>query len=432
MTSQTFADGYKDEPYWWQGSPRPQLAERALPDRADVLVVGSGYTGLCAALETARAGRHTVVVDAQDAGWGCSSRNGGLISTSIKPSFSELAARYGEQSAFAIRREGHNALEWIADFVATEQLDCSFRISGKFYGAHTAGKFEEIAADLGKEPKGLEVKAHVVPRSEQHKEIATDLYHGGIVYEQHASVNPARYHQSILARVLACEADIVTHCPVLTLQRDGSGFEAQTGKGKVKAQHVIVATNGYTGALLPWLQRRIIPIGSYMIATEALPRSLIDELLPGNRTIGDTRKVVYYYRPSPDRSRIIFGGRVTANETDPRNSAPLLYRDLVELFPALKDYGVSHSWMGYVAYTFDHLAHVGHTDGVYYAMGYCGSGVAMSSYLGTRIAQQLLGKPEGQTGFDNLRFPTRPFYFGNPWFLSTVVAYYRWRDRMAR
>ena len=165
-----------------------------------------------------------------------------------------------------------------------------------------------------------------------------------------------------------------------------------------------------------------------MIATDVLDDDLINELMPTDRVISDTRKVVYYYRPSPDRRRIIFGGRVTTGEVDVKKSGALLRRDLIGIFPELKNVKVSHSWMGFVAYTFDELPHIGEYEGIHYAMGCCGSGVGMASYLGTRVAEQVLGRKEGDTAFDKLTFETRPFYTGKPWFLPATVAYYRWRD----
>ncbi len=191
---------------------------------------------------------------------------------------------------------------------------------------------------------------------------------------------------------------------------------------------MVVATNGYTGRLTPWLRRRVIPIGSYIIATEPIEPDLMARLMPRNRVVGDTRKVVYYYRASPDRRRILFGGRVSHGETDPRRTAPRLHADMAQLFPELAPVRISHSWVGFVAYTFDALAHIGRHDGIYYAMGYCGSGVSMAGYLGMRVGQKVLARGQGQTGFDDVVFATRPFYGGNPWFLSPMVAYYRWCD----
>jgi glycine/D-amino acid oxidase-like deaminating enzyme len=191
---------------------------------------------------------------------------------------------------------------------------------------------------------------------------------------------------------------------------------------------VVIASNGYTGAVTPWHRRRVIPIGSYIIATEPIAPDVMDRLFPTNRIVSDTRQVVYYYRVSPDRQRVIFGGRVSQGETDPRASGPLLRAELVRLFPELAKVRISHSWMGMVAYTFDTMAHAGLHDGMHYAMGYCGSGVSMASYLGMRTGQKLLGLKEGRTGFDGAPFQTRPLYFGNPWFLAASVSYYRWRD----
>jgi len=162
-----------------------------------------------------------------------------------------------------------------------------------------------------------------------------------------------------------------------------------------------------------------------------LPSELMRRLMPKDRIVSDTRKVVFYYRASPDQRRILFGGRVSVSETDPRVSGPLLHADLVKVFPELAHTRISHSWCGFVAYTFDELMHIGRHDGMHYATGYCGSGVGMGSYLGMRLGQQVLGLPEGRTAFDGLGFRTRPFYFGRPWFLAPSIRYFRWRDRQA-
>ena len=432
MRDRLFTENARLTPYWWDHVPRPVLPDAAPPATADVVVIGSGYTGLSAALQTARGGRDTLVVDAEDAGWGCSTRNGGQISTSIKPGYDELARRHGAARAFQIVKEGQNSLAWAADFVAREKIDCDFRIVGRFHAAHNAAQYEILARRLESQPRELAVQAHMVPRAEQRRELGTDAYFGGAVYAQHASIDPARFHQGMLDRVLAAGARIVPRCAATAIHRDGAGFRVDTARSSIAARQVVVATNGYTGRLTPWLRRRVIPIGSYIIATEPIPRETMARLMPRDRIVSDTRKVVYYYRPSPDGTRILFGGRVSRNETDPRISGPRLHAAMTGVFPELAGTRISHSWYGFVAYTFDELMHVGERDGLYYSMGYCGSGVGMAGYLGTRIGQQVLGLAEGGTGFDGLPFQTRPFYRGNPWFLAPSIMYYRWRDQRGR
>lgn len=419
----------KDSSYWLDGLP----ALGPLPvdplKTVDVAIIGSGYTGLHAAIETARGGRTTMVMDAQTPGWGCSTRNGGQISTSVKPSLEKLAFRYGTERARAIRKEGETALEWIEEFVATEGLACDFRRSGRYHAAHTPRHYEEIARNAETLTRDEGITAYVVAKSEQRQELGSDSYHGGVIFPRHAAINPAKYHRGLLSLARGAGVHVVGNCAVSGIDRDIGGFHLSTAKGPVWARDVVVATNGYTTRLTPWLQRRVIPIGSYMIATETLPTGLIDELFPTDRIASDTCKVVYYYRASPDRTRVLFGGRVSASETDTTISGPRLFDDMCRIFPQLSGSSITHSWMGRVAYTFDELAHTGVHDGVHYAMGYCGSGVSMASYLGKRLGQKVLGLAEGMTAFDGLQNPTRPFYTGNPWFLPATVAWYRRQDR---
>lgn len=192
-----------------------------------------------------------------------------------------------------------------------------------------------------------------------------------------------------------------------------------------------MATNGYTRGLMPWLRRRIIPIGSYIIATDVLPPDLIQRLIPKQRMINDTRKLVVYYRTDPAGERILFGARVSITETDPTAAVPALHAELTKRFPDLAETQITHAWMGFVGYTFDEMPHLGAQNGIHYSMGYCGSGVGLSSYFGTKIGQQVLGLKDGDSPLSQIEFPTRPYYWGKPWFLAPAVRYYRWKDARA-
>ncbi|MEO1986662.1 MAG: FAD-binding oxidoreductase [Martelella sp.] len=416
-------------PYWHMDLP-PAPETLAEPGRkADLVVVGSGYTGLNAALVAARGGRSVLVLDAEAPGFGCSTRNGGQISTSVKPSLATLTAKFGERKARDIRRTGADALNWFGQFIADEGFDCDFVRNGRFHAAHTPEHYEVLVREAEKLRRDEGIETFAVPRAEQHKELGTDTYHGGVVYPKHCALQPAKYHRALMLRALEAGVKIAGNCRVTAIGRKDSGFEVSTEKGPVTARNVVVATNGYTTGATPWLQRRVIPIGSYMIATEELPEGVVDRLFPTGRIASDTCKVLYYYRASPDRKRILFGGRVSASEMDPAVSGPRLREAMIRIFPELASAAITHSWCGFVAYSFDELAHTGCHDGVHYALGYCGSGVSMASYLGMKAGLKVLGSPEGQTAFDDLKHPTRPFYFGKPWFLPAAVNWYRFVDK---
>ena len=429
MTESLFAENYKNTPYWWDRTPRPTIKEIPLPKETEVLVIGSGYTGLCTAIQTCRNGLDTVILDAQDAGWGGSSRNGGQVSPSIKPSFQDLSRKYGEEPARELLKEGNNALKWIGDFIQEENIDCDFKRVGRYYGAHSLYQFKHLEKIINEQPEGLQLDVNLIPKSQQHTEIGSDFYHGGIVHQNHASLDPARFHQGLLEVALTSGAQIKTHCAVNKIEKKGGIFQIHTEAGTMSAREVVVATSGYTGTVTPWHRRRVIPIGSYIISTELLAEDLVNELIPRDRVITDSRKLVVYYRASPDRKRILFGGRVSLNETDPDKCAKPLHKKLTQIFPQLAKIKVSHSWMGFVGFTFDHMPHTGDKEGVHYAMGYCGSGVCLSSYFGTKLGQRLAGLSQGNTVFTDITFQTRPFYKGNPWFLAPSILYFQLRDR---
>ncbi len=425
-----FAEGFQNTPYWWDTTPLCDMPTDPLPARADAVVIGAGYTGLHAALQIARAGRSTVVLEAGPLGHGCSTRNGGQISTSIKPTFSELARKHGVSIATRIFADGHNSRAFIEDFVRAEAIDCDFRVCGRFHAAHTPKAFDALQVTADTQPEGFEVPVTIVPRSEQRTEIGSDFYHGGVIYHDHAAIDPGRYHAGLIALCREAGVTFLPHTAATSISEDGNTATVVTPRGSISTKDIVLATNGYSGPLSPWHQRRIIPIGSYIIATEELPETLMNELNPRNRIASDSRKVVYYYRSSPDRKRILFGGRVSATETDTISSAGRLYTELLRIFPQLRGRKVTHSWMGFVGYTFDSLAHTGQSGNLHHAMGYCGSGVGMASYLGMKAGLRVLGYSDADTGLADTPFPTRPLYRGKPWFLPAVVEYYRMKDRI--
>ena len=422
----------KETPYWWEHAPPKAVETPTLPAQADVAVIGSGYTGLSAALTLARAGRSVVVFESQTPGIGASSRNGGMMGSWLKPSLDELTRRYGNDRARALIAESEEAYEFLGGFLAEEKIDCDYKIVGGFSGALKPAQYEKMARETEELRRSIGLEADVVPKSEIRNEIGTDLYCGGRVTHRRAGLHPAKYHAGLIGKARAAGATVVGDCAVTELKRNGGDFTVGAARGPLRARDVVVATNGYTGPVTQSLRRRVIPVTSYMIATAPLSPNLMATLMPKGRMLTDSNRLLCYFRPSPDNTRVLFGGRPAYTEIGPLAAAQRLSRYMTRIFPELRDVELSHSWFGYIAYTFDRLPHVGFRDGLHYAMGYCGSGVVMATWLGRKAALRLLGKPEGKSAFADIEHPTFPFYNGKPWFLPVVQAYYQGADLLGR
>jgi glycine/D-amino acid oxidase-like deaminating enzyme len=428
MSRSVFAEDVRFEPFWWQASPPAPLAETPLPASLDVAVVGAGYTGLSAALLLARAARSVLVLDAEAPGQGASTRNGGMIGSGHRVGLAQLTRRYGRAAALALLAEGQAALEFTMDLIEREKILCDLARTGRFRGAWQAGHYEAMGREIDELREAIGLEADMVPRAEQHREVASDAYHGGVVYQRHGGLHPGLFHQGLMERVQAAGGTVAGSAPVTAIAREAGGFQVTTTRGRVTARDVIVATNGYTGPLTPGLRRRLIPVPSYMIATEPLPPGTVERLVPGGRMIVESRSRHCYYRPSPHKTRILFGGRASLTTIDPRAGGRILHRLMTGVFPELSNVEVTHAWRGFVAFSRDYLPHLGRRDGLHYALGYNGSGVAMAPFLGHKIALQVLGRAEGRSPFDATAFPAIPFYSGRPWFLPPMELAYRWRD----
>ena len=432
MTAEIFTDNARFEPYWWDAAPRLEETPPDLPEQADVVVVGAGYTGLSAALTCARGGRHVVVLDANALGEGASSRNAGFVGRTVTLGFTELRDKAGLDAAIAVYRHGAHAFDYVANLIESEQIHCHFARIGRFTGANTPGHYDAMARDSDAMREHLGTEVEMVPKSEQHREIGVDSFHGGQVMVGDASLHPAMYYHGLLDRARAAGATVAVHSAMTGIVRDGERFTVTTPRGSLSAPHVVIATNGQTGAVTPWFRRRLVSVGAYAMATEPLAPELMAEIFPSGRLTIDSGKLRYFCRPSPDGSRVLFGGRVFFGGDDYRSTAIDLRRAMVRRFPMLNGVRIGHSWGGRVAFSFDRLPHHGSHDGMHYAMGFCGAGLPKGTYLGHKTALRILGRENAETPFTDTPFPTLPFYNGWPWFVPALSVYYILRDRLDR
>lgn len=413
---------------WWEGLPAAPERNHALPATTDAAVIGGGYTGLAAARALARSGARVVVLERETIGWGASGRNGGMVLPGYKAELPALVRRLGTERARRLFDDSLQAIGFVEALVDEERISCDWRRAGHVIlaakPAHRAGL--EAAATLLERDFGC--RTELIGPDRLTEEIGSRRYFGGLLDPLAGAVQPAAYLRGLALAAERAGALLAERAAVTSLVRAGGRFQLTTTRGVLSAHDVLVATNGYTGRLVPWLARRVVPVGSFIIATEPLPAGLRQQLVPRGRMLSDTRNLLYYFRISPD-GRMVFGGRAAFVPTRVERSRELLQRGMIEVFPELAGRRIDFAWGGTLGFTLDHLPHAGRRDGVAYALGYGGHGVAMATWLGDRVGRAMAGTGEWPA-VSGIPFRSIPLYAGRPWFLPLAGAYYGLKDRL--
>jgi glycine/D-amino acid oxidase-like deaminating enzyme len=418
--------------FWLETVETQRPAAHDFPQRVDVAVIGAGFTGLSAARTLAKSGTSVAVFDAQTVGWGASSRNGGMVLTGLKLPASTLIARYGKELTKRLYAASLDSIDFVEDLVHTESIGCNFARSGHLEVACKAKHFADFQRSVEATARDFGHPQRIVPKHELPAEIGSQIYYGGLVDEASAGLNPARYVAGLARAAERGGAMIFENARVEEIQREGArGWKVATPRGTLRAADVLVATSGYTGAVTPALQKKIIPIGSYIIVTDVVPESLAHELSPRNRMIYDSKNYLHYYRLTPDR-RMLFGGRAAffpETASTIRRSTEILRRDMLNVYPQLHETKIEYFWGGTLDFAFDIMPHAGKMDGVHFALGYAGHGVAMSTYLGDKVAHAILDGTSDNP-FAKIPFPGAPLgvYNGKPWFLPFAGAWFKLLD----
>jgi len=421
--------------FWLTTVEAPVISAQPLPETVDVAVVGAGFTGLSAARTLGKGGARVAVLEAENVGWGASCRNGGMVLTGLKLGIPALMRRYGCEATRRMYAASLESIDCVQEVVREEAIQCDFARCGHLEVACKARHFEEFRRGAETIEREFGRRLKLVEKKDLASEIGSAIYHGGLVDEASAGVNPAQYVAGLGCAAARAGAEIHEKTRVTRLQRssrDGAGgWKLTTTRGELWAKDVLVATSGYTSGVTPALQRKIVPIGSFIIVTDVLRKELARELSPRGRMIYDSKNYLYYYRLTPDR-RMLFGGRAAffpENENTVRESARILREGMVRVYPQLRGVKVEFVWGGTLDFAFDIMPHAGRMDGMYFSVGYAGHGVAMATLLGRKMAEAILtGRDENP--FAGLEFPGAPLgmYNGKPWFLPLAGAWYKFLD----
>jgi len=425
-----------EQNFWLTTATTPQTDPALpLPGGVNVAIIGAGFTGLSAARTLAKLGAKVAVLEAETIGWGASSRNGGMVLTGLKLGVNKLISMYGRERTQRMYAASLATIDCVEKLVSEENIDCDFVRSGHLEVACKQKHFDDYARQAEVIAREFNHQLRVVPRAELQSEIGSSIYYGGMVDEVSAGLNPAKYVAGLAQAAIRAGATVFENTRVENIEREDlhgtQHWRIITSRGALRAREVFVGTSGYTGAATPALRRKLIPIGSYIITTEVLPEALARELSPRNRMIYDSKNYLYYYRLTPDR-RMLFGGRAAffpETRDSIRKSAEILRRGMIDVYPQLRDVKVEYVWGGTLDFAFDIMPHAGQMDGIYYAVGYAGHGVAMATWQGQQMAQMIAGqKPENP--FVGIPFPGAPLglYNGKPWFLPLAGAWYKFKD----
>jgi len=424
----------KLESFWQATAPAfTGAATGDLPATADVVVIGGGFTGISAALNLARSGVKVVVLEAGEVMSQASGRNGGHCNTGVAQNFSALVESQGVEQATRYYRAFADAVDYVQSVVASEQIDCDFRRCGKLKLASKASHLPSLVAACEMMKRHVDPDVEILSADEVKREIDSPQFHGALLQRHGGQMHMGKFGVGLAEAAARAGAAIYPHSAVTGLTRlSGYSHRVSTAKGDIIADKVLMATGCSNIGPFDWFQRRIIPVGSFVVVTEPLQESLLNRLLPGDRTYVTSLNLGNYMRTTVDR-RLVFGGRARfaiSSPTSDAKSGDVLKAGMQKMFPALDNVAIDYCWGGLVDMTADRLPHAGEQDGVFYSLGYSGHGTQMSVWMG-RVMADLIAEKSNENPWQRNSWPAVPGYFGKPWFLPVAGLYYKVKDKMS-
>ncbi len=424
----------KLESFWQATAPTfSGAATGALPSTAEVVVIGGGFTGVSTALNLARSGINVVLLESGEVMSQASARNGGHCNTGVAQNFASLVESQGIEQASRFYRAYDDAVSYVEQLVREEQIDCDFRLCGKLKLASKASHFPGLRSAWQLMRDTVDPEIELISKDEIRREVGSDAFHGGLLQKRGGQMHMGKFGIGLAEAAARSGAKIFPHHAVTGLTRlDGYRHRVSTAQGEIIADKVMMATGVSNEGPFPWFQRRIVPVGSFIVVTEPLGDELINQVLPKDRTYVTSLNIGNYFRTTSDR-RLVFGGRArfaVSNPTSDTRSGDVLRAAMTALFPQLGKSRIDYCWGGMVDMTADRLPHAGEQGGVFYSMGYSGHGTQMSVWMG-RVMADLLAEKRNENPWQRDTWPALPGYHGKPWFLPLAGLYYKAKDRLS-
>jgi glycine/D-amino acid oxidase-like deaminating enzyme len=403
--------------------------------RADVVIIGAGYTGLSAAHHIAKSGLAPIVLEANTPGWGASGRNGGVITAKFRQSFRGIDASHGRTMAKRMYEIAHESVEMVEELVSEFSI-VSARLtrSGQVKAAHNQATLRAAVdeAEWMKREMG-DADVQVLDANQVREETGSQAFVGGVLNPGSGGIHPLNYLRGLADGVARRGVAVYQGSPVVRLRRDNRGVVAETPEGAVHARQAIIATNSYSD-LTPatvQMQRTLVPFRSAIIATEKLSPNLAGSVMPTGRTYAETKRMMRWFRMVDDR--VVFGGRGAFGKHDSAAAFAALRQAMTGIFPELTDTPLAFSWSGLVGMTLDSVPHIGRLDDrTLFSMGYNGAGVAMSSLMGRYLAAFVRGEKPDVGLLDASRLKTIPFYPLREPAIRVVAGWYQFLDAIGK
>ncbi|GAB3626798.1 FAD dependent oxidoreductase [Pandoraea terrae] len=421
----------KLDSYWLDTAPEFLGGQEGPAEgRADVVVIGAGFTGLSAALALAKRGATVAVLDAGRVGGGASGRNGGQCNTGVAQDYAALYAQLGPERARGCYQAYAAAVSTVERLIREENIACDYAATGKLKLAskpHHLAHLERTAELIARE---VDPDVQIIGRAGIRDEVASDKFYGGLLQKHGGQMHMGKFAVGLAASAARHGAKIYEHAPVTSIARaEGGMCRVTCARGEITARQVLIATGPSRQGPFGWYRRRMAPVGSFIVVTEPLSEDVLARLLPRRRAYVTSRLMHNYFRVTPD-ARLLFGGRArfTASEqpSDAR-SGRILQDNMAAMFPELASARIDYCWGGLVDITADRLPRAGQHDGIYFSMGYSGHGTQMSTHMGQVMAEVMNGN-EAANPWRAFDWPAIPGHTGKPWFLPLVGAYYRIKD----